>query len=159
MEALLWILLPGFVAVASGLLSWFVMQSRMEVALAQQRERLAESRGALEAERTAVRDSVEIAVHAAEERAHRHALDAFLSELKVEQRHYTRENRLLLHNRRSVVLQERMCFRNLPLSDWIEHEIPLDDGADIERLVQDMTVFDKAVVSIADIPRPRKALA
>jgi hypothetical protein len=159
MEALLWILLPGFVAVASGLLSWFVMQSRMEVALAQQRERLAESRGALEAERNAVRDSVAIAVRGAEERAHRHALDSFLSELKVEQRHYTRENRLLLHNRRSVILQERMCFRNLPLSDWIEHEIPLDDGADIEQLVQDMTVFDKAVVNIADIPRPRKALA
>src|ERR1035438_8857123 len=159
MEALLWILLPGFVAVASGLLSWFVMQSRMEVALAQQRERLPESRGALEAERNAVRDSVEIAVHAAEERAHRHALDTFLGELKVEQRHYTRENRLLLHNHRSVVLQERMCFRNLPLSDWIEHEIPLDDGVDIERLVQDMTVFEKAVVNIADIPRPRKALA
>lgn len=159
MEALLWILLPGFVAVASGLLSWFVMQSRMEVALAQQRERMAESRGALEAERSAVRDSVEIAVHAAEERALRQALDSFLGELKVEQRHYTRENRLLLHNRRSVVLQERMCFRNLPLSDWIEHEIPLDDGMDIERLVQDMTVFDKAVVNIAEIPRPRKALA
>jgi hypothetical protein len=159
MEALLWILLPGFTAVGTGLLAWFVMQSRMEVALAQQRERLAESRGALEAERNAVRDSVAIAVHAAEQQAQRQALDTFLAELKVEQRHYTRENRLLLHNRRSVVLQERMCFRNLPLSDWIEHEIPLDDGADVERLVQDMTVFDKAVVNIADIPRPRKALA
>ena len=160
MEALLWILLPGLVAIGTGILAWFVMQSRMDVALAQQRERLAESRGALEAERNAVRDSVEIAVHAAEERAQRMALDNFLSELKVEQRHYTSENRLLLHNRRSVVLQERMCFRNLPLSDWIEHEIPLEDGADVERLVQDMTVFDKAVVNIADIPRPqRKALA
>jgi hypothetical protein len=158
MEALLWILLPGFVAVGTGLLAWFVMQSRMEVALAQQRERLAESRGALEAERNAVRDSVAIAVHAAEQQAQRQALDSFLSELKVEQRHYTRENRLLLHNRRSVVLQERMCFRNLPLSDWIEHEIPLDEGVDVERLVQDMTVFDKAVVNISDIPR-RKALA
>jgi len=159
MEALLWILLPGFVALGTGLLAWFVMQSRMDVALAQQRERLAEQRGALEAERNAVRDSVAIAVHAAEERAQRQALDNFLSELKVEQRHYTRENRLLLHNRRSVVLQERMCFRNLPLSDWIEHEIPLNDGVDVERLVQDMTVFDKAVVNIADIPRARKALA
>ncbi len=159
MEALLWILLPGFAAVGTGLLAWFVMQSRMDVALAQQRERLAEQRGALEAERNAVRDSVAIAVHAAEERSQRLALDNFLSELKVEQRHYTRENRLLLHNRRSVVLQERMCFRNLPLSDWIEHEIPLDEGVDVERLVQDMTVFDKAVVNIADIPHRRKALA
>jgi len=159
MEALLWVLLPGFVAIASGLLAWFIMQSRMEVALAQQRERLAESRGALDAEKSALKDTFEITVQAAEERAHRQALDAFLSELKVEQRHYTRENRLLLQNRKCLVLQERMCFRNLPLSDWIEHEIPLDDGADVDRLVQDMTVFDKAVVNIADIPRPRKALA
>ncbi|MEI9974529.1 MAG: hypothetical protein WDO73_22275 [Ignavibacteriota bacterium] len=64
MEALLWILLPGFAAVGTGLLAWFVMQSRMDVALAQQRERLAEQRGALEAERNAVRDSLAIAVTA-----------------------------------------------------------------------------------------------
>jgi hypothetical protein len=159
METMLWIFLPGFVAIASALLAWFIMQSRMEVALAQQREQLAESRGALSAEKTAVRDSVEIAVRAAEERAHRQALEGFLGELKVEQRHYTRENKLLLHNRKCLVLQERMCFRNLPLSDWIEHEIPLEDGADLDRLVQDMTVFDKAVVSIADRPRSLKALA
>src|ERR1039458_7546350 len=87
------------------------------------------------------------------------ALEGFLGELKVEQRHYTRENKLLLHNRKCLVLQERMCFRNLPLSDWIEHEIPLEDGADPDRLVQDMTVFDKAVVSIAYRPRSLKALA
>ena len=65
-----------------------------------------------------------IAVLPRKSSSQRLALDNFLNELKVEQRHYTRENRLLLHNRSSVVLQERMCFRNLPLSDWIEHEIP-----------------------------------
>lgn len=159
MEALLWILLPGFVALAAGTLAWFVMQSRMEVALAQQRERLAEARGSLDAEKAAVNASFDVAVRAAEERAHRQALDNFLSELTVEQRHYTRENRMLMQNRKSLVLQERMYFRNIPLSDWIEHEIMLDDGADVERLVQDMTIFDKAVVSINDVPRPRKALA
>jgi hypothetical protein len=159
MDAMLWILLPGFVAIASGLLVWFIMQSRLEVALAQQRETLAESRGELKAEKSAVKESFEIAVHAAQERAHREALDNFLGELRVEQRHYTRENKLLLQNRKSLVLQERMCFRNLPLSDWIEHEIPLEDGVDVGRLVQDMTVFEKAVVNIEDIPRQRKALA
>jgi hypothetical protein len=43
-------------------------------------------------------------------------------------------------------------------SDWIEHEILLEEGADVDRMVQDMTIFDKGVVSIADVPR-RKALA
>jgi hypothetical protein len=159
MEALLWIFLPGLTAVASGLLAWFIMQSRMEVALAQQRERLAESRGALDAEKSAMGTQLTTAMHAAEESARRQAFDNFLNELRVEQRHYTRENRLLMHNRKSLVLQERMYFRNIPLSDWIEHEIVVEDGADVGRLVQDMTIFDKAVVSIADIPRPMKALA
>jgi hypothetical protein len=159
MEPLLWILLPGFVAIASGLLAWFIMQSRMDVALAKQRENLAEARGALQAEKAAVRASFDTAMRAAEESARRQAFEKFLGDLRVEQRHYTRENRLLTHSRKSLVLQERMYFRSIPLSDWIEHEIMLEDGADVARLVQDMTVFDKAVVNIGDAPRPRKQLA
>ena len=165
MESLLWILLPGFVAVASGLLAWFVMQSRMEVALAHQRESLsaqredmAEARGVLEAEKAAVKASFDTAIQAAQETARRESFEKFLADLRVEQRHYTRENRLLMHNRKSLVLQERMYFRNIPLSDWIEHEIALDEGADLDRLVQDMTIFDKGVVNIAEVPR-RKQLA
>jgi hypothetical protein len=95
-------------------------------------------------------------MRAAEERARRQAFDNFLNELTVEQRHYTRENRLLSHSRKSLVLQERMYFRNIPLSDWIEHEIVVEDGADMDRLVQDMTVFDKAVVSIDERPRTKQ---
>jgi hypothetical protein len=159
MEAALWILLPGFVAIASGLLAWFVMQSRMDVALANQRESLAEERGILEAEKAAVKASFDTAIHAAEESAMRQSFDKFLGDLRVEQRHYTRENRMLLGNRKSLVLQERMYFRNIPLSDWIEHEIALEEAADLERLVRDMTVFDNSVVNISDVPRPRKQLA
>jgi len=52
-----------------------------------------------------------------------------------------------------------MFFRNIPLSDWIEHEILLGEGADVSRLVRDMTIFGNSVVSIADLPRPKRALA
>ena len=159
MEALIWILLPGFTAVASGLLAWFIMQSRMEVALALQRERLAESRGALDAEKTALGAWLDTALRAAEAVAKREALENFMGELRVEQRHYTRENRMLTQKRKSLVLQERMYFRNIPLSDWIEHEITVEEGADVNRLVQDMTIFDKSVVSIDDGPRALKQLA
>ena len=159
MDTLFWIFLPGFAAVSAGLLSWFVMQSRMEVALAGLREELAESRGALQAEKAAMQGSLETALHAAQESARRQAFDKFLTELRVEQRHYTREDRRLTPARKSLVLQERMFFRNIPLSDWIEHEIPLDEAADVNRLVRDMTIFDHAVVSIADLPRSKKALA
>jgi hypothetical protein len=166
MDALLWILLPGFTAVAAGVLAWFIMQSRTEVLLAQQREQMAESRGALDAERKALSASLDTALQAAEATAKREALENFLCELRVEQRHYTREHRLLTHSRKSLILQERMFFRGIPLSDWIEHEVTLEDGADIARMVQDMTIFDKSVVSITDAqrvveaPRPQqKALA
>jgi len=159
MEAALWIGLPAFVALASGILSWFVMQSRMEVKLAEQRNQIAADKGAITAEREAMEAQLQTAMRAAQERAHREALDAFLSEMKVEQRHYTRENRTLTHTRKSLVLQERMYFRNIPLSDWIEHEIAVDDGADLDRLIQDMTVFERPMMSIANGGRQLKALA
>jgi len=159
MDTLLWILLPGFVAVASGVLAWFVMQARMDVALANQRLALAETRGAMAAENAAAKASFQSAVRAAEESARRVAFDNFLEEINVERRHYTRESRQLTQNRKSLVLQERLFFRNLPLSDWIEHEITLEEGTDVEALVQDMTVFDKSVVNITDLRMPKKALA
>ena len=159
MEALIWILLPGFTAVASGLLAWFIMQSRLEVALALQRERLAETKGALDAEKSALGASLDTALRAAEAVAKQEALEHFMDELRVEQRHYTRENRTLTKNRKTLVLQERMYFRNIPLSDWVEHEVTVDEGADKKRLVQDMTIFDKGVVSIADAAPTKQLLA
>src|SRR5579862_6470111 len=146
METVLWILVPGLLAVGAGLLVWFIMQSRMEVQLAQEREMLAAERGAIEAQKAALGSSLEPMIQAAEEKARRAAMENFLDDLRVEQRHYTRENRLLSKSRRSLVLQERMYFRNIPLSDWIEHEIALDEGSDVERLVQEMTVFEKPVL-------------
>jgi hypothetical protein len=163
MDALLWILVPGFSGVASAVLAWFVMQSRMEVKLAEERERLAgqreglaQTRGELKAEKAGLESTLETAMRAAEETARRQALENFLGELRVEQRHYSREDRLLTRNRKSLVLQERMYFRGIPLSEWIEHEVVVEAGADVERLVQDMTIFDKSVVNIADGQRARQ---
>jgi hypothetical protein len=153
MEVVMLVVFPGFAAVVTGILAWHFMQSRMEVKLAEQRADLAEARGALDAEKKAIQATLPLAVRAAEESARRQSFDNFLNELSVEQRHYMRENR------KSLVLQERMYFRNIPLSDWIEHEIAVDDSADVERMVQDMTIFGKSVVNIAEAPRPRKALA
>jgi hypothetical protein len=159
MEAVLVIGLPVLSAVASIILAWFVMQSRMEVKLAEARERIAAEKGAIQAEREAMEAQLQTAMRAAQERAHREALDAFLGEMKVEQRHYTRENRRLAQPRKSLVLQERMYFRNIPLSDWIEHEIVVNDDADLEQLIENMTVFEKPKLNVANGGRQMKALA
>jgi len=119
-----WVCLPFLVAAGSGLLAAFIMQARMEVALATQRESLAETRALLASQRRAAEEQV----RAAEESTRRKALDEFLSEIRIEERHYIRESKSLLLNQRSLVLQERIFFRNLPLSDWVEHEFSLSEG-------------------------------
>jgi hypothetical protein len=137
MDAILWILLPGFVAVGSGLLAFYIMQSRMEVALAREREAMAQARGTLEAEK----NSLEQALRGAKETARREALDEFLADVHVEQRHYVKDNKLLFQNRKALVLQERIFFRNIPLSNWIEHEIVLQEGEDVDKAAHRLTTF------------------
>ncbi len=137
MDAILWILLPGFVAVGSGLLAFYIMQSRMEVALAREREAMAQARGTLEAEK----NSLEQALRGAKDTARREALDEFLADVHVEQRHYVKENKLLFQNRKALVLQERIYFRNIPLSNWIENEIVMQEGEDIEKAARNLTSF------------------
>jgi len=134
MDTLFWIFLPAFAAVAAGLLAWFNHAVAHGSGAGGAAGAVGESRGALRAERTAMEGSLDNALRAAEEGARRQAFDNFLAELRVEQRHYTHENRMLTPARASLVLQERMFFRNIPLSDWIEHEIPLDDATDVNRL-------------------------
>ena len=105
MELFLWIFLPGFVAVSSGVLAWFVMQSRMDVALANQRETLAETRGAMEARKGRGEGFFSQRRPRGGGKRTTQAFDSFLGEITVEQRHYTRENRLLMQNCKSLVLQ------------------------------------------------------
>lgn len=154
MDAILWILLPGFVAVGSGLLAFYIMQSRMEVALAREREAMAQARGALEAEK----NSLEQALRGAKDSARREALDEFLADVHVEQRHYVRENKLLFQNRKALVLQERIFFRNIPLSNWIEHEIVLQEGEDVDKPARSLTSFVEVVSVDQQAPNGNRLL-
>jgi hypothetical protein len=138
MDALLWILLPGFAAAGSALLAVFIMQSRMEVVLAREREAAAQAKGELEAERR----SMDERIRAVEESARRQALDEFLADIRVEERHYVRNRKVLFMNQKSVVLQERMFFRNIPLSNWVEHEKIVDEGASTDDVLRSLSVFE-----------------
>lgn len=126
----LWIALPFVVAAGSGLLAAIVMQARMEVALAQQRDGLAEARTLLATAHRTLEDRV----RAAEEAARRKALDEFMSEIRIEERHYVRESKSLFLNQRFLVLQERVFFRNIPLTDWVERVFPMAQGGAVRPL-------------------------
>jgi hypothetical protein len=137
MEALLWICLPVLVAGGSALLAFYIMQARLEVAVAKEREAVSEARIQLQAHQKAMEETIK----ATEERTKRQALDEFLADVRTEERHYVRENKMLFMHRKSLVLQERIFFRNIPLSNWVEHEMVVEEGADIDKLAKTLSVF------------------
>jgi hypothetical protein len=144
MDALLWILLPVLVAAGSAVLSIYMMQARMEVAVAREQQTLAEARAQLDSLEQSARDRVK----AAEEAAYRRAFDQFLMDFRVEERHYIRETKSHFVNRRSMVMQERLYFRNIPLSNWVEHEMALDEGTDVQiAAAQEASVFSARPLS------------
>src|SRR5713226_5147181 len=102
MPTLLWVVLPVLIAVGSALLAVYIMQQRMEVQLARERESLSGARASIEAQKSTL-DELH---HLREEAVRRKALDEFLADLHTEERHFIREQNLLFAKRKSLVLQE-----------------------------------------------------
>jgi hypothetical protein len=130
MDAFLWMFLPVFVAGGSALLSFYIMQAKMEVALAKERESLAQARATISSQKITMEERIK----ATEEASKRIALDEFMQDFRVEERSYVRESKSLNASKRSMVMQERLFFRNIPLSNWIEHEMLVEEGRDLDQL-------------------------
>lgn len=142
-DALLWMFLPVFVAAGSALLSFYIMQARMEVAIAKERETLAEARAVINAHKAVLEESMK----ATEESTRRRALDEFMQDFRVEERSYVRESKSLLAPKKTMIMQERLYFRNIPLSNWVEHEMVVEEGGDTQRLARGNTVFSGKGIS------------
>ncbi len=143
------VLLPA----ASSIITYLATTVRAQ-RLAEERTRtLAEAQSALEAERA----KFEQAAKGIEENARRKALDEFLADLRIEERRYVRQHRVLFAHKKSLVLQERIFFRNVPISNWVEHEIPVEEGADLDALAKTLSIFD-AVGDPAALARSSRTL-
>jgi hypothetical protein len=147
MDAFLWMFLPVFVAGGSALLSFYIMQARMEVALAKERESLAEARATI----TSQKVTMEERIKATEEATKRIAMDEFMHDFRVEERSYARESKSLTASKKTMVMQERLFFRNIPLSNWIEHEMIVEEGTDLDQLPKE-SVFAKPAVAQSIAP-------
>jgi hypothetical protein len=119
------------------LITYLLTRLRLERGGAERVKELAQAVAALENEKA----KFEEAARGIEENARRKALDEFLGDLRVEERRYVREHRVLFMHRKSLVLEERIFFRNLPISNWVTHEIPVEEGADLEAVAKTMSVF------------------
>jgi len=137
MDAILWMFLPVFTAVGSALLAFFIMQARIEVAVSKERETLAEVRAEVKSSEKLLQERV----RAAEEEVRRKSLDDFLGDFRVEERHYTKESKSLFLKQKSMVLQERLYFRNIPLSEWVTHEMTVEESSDLGKLAKACSVF------------------
>src|SRR5262249_21136054 len=126
-------------------LAVYIMQQRMEVQLARERESLSSARATIEAQKSTLEELHRLR----EEAVRRRSLDEFLADLRTEERHFIREQRLLFASRKSLVMQERIFFRNIPLSNWVEHEVPIEEGADLESLLKSVTVFAPELIGTA----------
>jgi hypothetical protein len=135
MAILLWIFVPGFTATGAALLICFMMHCRTEEAVAQERGALAELQSALLVQR----DRLESAIFDARAEAKRAAFDEFLNDFRVEQRQYMRKSRVFFMSRQTLVVRERILFRNLPLSDWIEHTVTLEENVGASYLAPNLT--------------------
>jgi hypothetical protein len=123
-QGILWLFLPLFVAGGSALVAYYLMQARMEVALAKEREALAEARAAIDSHKS----TMEERIRATEETARRTALDELMRDIRVEERSYLRDTNGPEGARRAMVMQERVFFRNLPMSGWAEREMVIESG-------------------------------
>lgn len=140
LDALLWLFLPVFVAGGSALLSFYIMQAKMEVAVSKERETLAEAQATISSQKVMMEERI----RATEEAVKRAALDEFLKDFRVEERSYVRDTKSLDEAKRSMIMQERLFFRNIPLSDWVEHEMVVEVGSDLRRLQEQVSVFGGA---------------
>ncbi len=150
MEAFLWMFLPVFVAGGSSLLSFYIMQARMEVALAKERESLAEARATI----TSQKVTMEERIKATEESSKRLAMDEFMHDFRVEERSYARESKSLTASKKTMVMQERLFFRNIPLSNWIEHEMIVEEGKDLDQLPKESVFATSTITTTTIAPAP-----
>ena len=112
------------------------MQSRMDAVLAKEREVLAEVQGRLRSQQVTLEEKV----RSAQEETRRKAMEEFMQEFRVEERSYMRESKSVFASRKSMILQERLFFKNIPLSNWIEHEMIVEDSG--HALPQNASVFN-----------------
>jgi len=130
MPEALWIALPFTAALGAGVLSFIVARAWMQASVARNREELVEARAQL----TQQQKILEERVRATRAEARRQAFDDFLKDVRIEERHYLREVSSREERRKCLVLQERVCFRNIPLSQWTERELPFGREISLEEL-------------------------
>jgi hypothetical protein len=112
-EAVFWVALPALVAIGSASLVWMLMQARMQLLAANYQTALAK----------AEKESAE----------KRPGFEALLGELRLERRQFLRKLAGARGCETTVLTLERLYFRQVPLTGWMQEEIALGIGEEISQ--------------------------
>lgn len=102
----------------------YMVRCRAEEVISKERGAIAQLRSSLMVQR----QTLERAIRDAKAEARRQALDDFIADFRTEKEYYVRHSRVLFLSRKSVVMRERVLFRNLPLSSWAEHQVTIEEA-------------------------------
>jgi hypothetical protein len=107
-EMVFWVGLPALVAIGSAALVWMLMQARMQLLATNYKAAIAET------EKKAL--------------VSRPRLEDLLAELRLERRQFLRKIGGGHGSETTILTLERLYFRQIPLTGWMQEEIPLGAG-------------------------------
>lgn len=107
-ELVFWVGLPALVAIGSAALVWMLMQARMQLLATNYKAAVAEI------EKKAL--------------VSRPRLEDLWAELRLERRQFLRKIAGARGSETTILTLERLYFRQIPLTGWMQEEIPLGAG-------------------------------
>lgn len=110
-ELVFWIVLPALVALGAAYLVWLLMQARIQVLTAHYQTAVAKVEN--------------------EGSNRRPALEDLLAELRMERRRFVRRTPGPLGEETTLITQERLFLRNIPLTSWMEEVLLLGNGEEL----------------------------
>ena len=110
-ELVFWIILPALVAVGAAYLVWLLMQARIQVLSAHYQAAL-----------------TKVETDCAQRRP---ALETLLAELRLERRRFLRRVPGTHGEETTLITQERLYLRNIPLTSWMQEELALGAGEEL----------------------------
>ena len=135
-ELVFWVVLPGLVALGAAYLVWLLMQARIQVLAAHYQ--------------TAV-TKVESDCSGG---PHRLGVDELLAELRMERRRFLRRIPGPKGYETTVITQERLFLRNIPLTGWMQEELPLGAGEELPAEASVVPLIEPAGTQTVTVPLP-----
>ena len=133
-ELVFWIILPALVALGAAYLVWLLMQARIQVLAAHYQTAVAKVEGDYSSRRPSA--------------------DELLAELRIERRRFLRRTPGPKGLETTLITQERLYLRNIPLTSWMQEELALGHGEELPPETGMVPLVESAASQSLTVPSP-----